>query len=140
MREVHEGADIIDSRDVIARIAELEDERDLHEEEREERREAGEEDDSLPWDEEEPDDAEELETLKKLADEAEGCSDWSHGEALIADHYFEDYARELAEDIGAVSNSDQWPGRCIDWKQAAEELQMDYTSVEYGSTTYWIRS
>ncbi len=141
MAEVHEGADIIDSRDVIARISELEDERDFHEEGRKEAMEGGlDEADALPWAEEEPDDAEELETLKKLAAEGEGCSDWSHGEGLIADHYFETYAQELAEDIGAMPDTSAWPGRCIDWEQAARELQMDYTSVEYGSTTYWIRS
>lgn len=26
------------------------------------------------------------------------------------------------------------------WERAASELQMDYTSVEFGDVTYWIRS
>ena len=28
----------------------------------------------------------------------------------------------------------------IDWAQAAHELQMDYTSVDFDGVTYWIRS
>ena len=47
---------------------------------------------------------------------------------LIRDSYSEDYAQELAEDNGAISSSDaSWPNTCVDWKQAARELQMDYT-------------
>ena len=141
MSEVHEGADIIDSRDVISRIGELEQEQEDHDDERREALEGDPEGDhGLPWDEEYPDEAEELTALNALADAAGGCADWAHGEALISDDYFETYARELAEDIGGLHDSDRWPGSCIDWKQAAEELQQDYTSVEYGDTTYWIRS
>lgn len=124
-------ADIIDSRDVIARIDELE----------------GECDDLYPdgWDddtEESEDDMGELSELRillSLQDEA-GGGDWSYGEALIRDTYFKDYARQLAEDIGALENTDAWPGRCIDWDQAAEELQQDYTSVDYDGVEYWIRA
>lgn len=44
----------------------------------------------------------ELKVLKALESEAEGYSgDWQYGATLIRDSYFEDYARELAEDIGA---------------------------------------
>jgi hypothetical protein len=66
--------------------------------------------------------------------------DWRHGEALILDSHFENYARELAEDIGMVDKSDQWPNRCIDWEQAAEELKQDYSSFEIDGYTYWMRS
>lgn len=67
-------------------------------------------------------------------------SEWRHGETLIADGYFEDYARELADDIGAVKGSKAWPLTCIDWEKAARELQMDYTSVSYQGKDYWFRS
>jgi hypothetical protein len=74
------------------------------------------------------DDLIELEILTKLAEDAEGyCSDWEYGEVLIRDSYFEDYARELAELA------------CIDWEQAAKELQYDYTSVDFDGVTYWLR-
>jgi hypothetical protein len=29
--------------------------------------------------------------------------------------------------------------RCIDWNEAASELQMDYTAVEFDGVTYWVR-
>ena len=62
-----------------------------------------------------------------------------HGETLIRDTYFEDYARELAEDIGAINRDASWPNNCIDWEEAASQLQQDYFSVEYGDVIYWIR-
>src|SRR5438067_2318189 len=49
---------------------------------------------------------------------------------FIADYNFEDYAQELAEDIGAIGRDNQWPVTCIDWDRAASELQYDYASVE----------
>lgn len=117
--------DLIDSREVIARIEELTDERDAAID-------AGEDFDE--------DSAKELAALEALASEAEGyCSDWKYGETLIRDSYFRDYAMQLAEDIGAMKDNAQWPHTCIDWDQAARELQMDYTAVEFDGVTYWTR-
>lgn len=85
--------------------------------------------------------AQELIALRALAEEAEGYApDWRHGEALIRDSYFEDYARDLAEDIGAINRDTSWPHTCIDWEKAASDLQHDYTSVDFDGVTYWIRS
>lgn len=66
-------------------------------------------------------------------------SEWKHGLALIADSYFEQYAREFAEDIGVISGDERWPATCIDWEKAASELQMDYSSVDFDGETYWHR-
>jgi hypothetical protein len=120
--------DIIDSCDVIARIEELESERDDAQEESESA--------LVSWLDE---NATELNALLSLADEASDYApDWHQGETLIRDSYFKNYAIELAEDCGApISN--EWPMRCIDWDQAARELQMDYTSVDFDGVTYWIR-
>lgn len=58
---------------------------------------------------------------------------------LIAEWHFEDYARELAEDLGSgVSN--EWPATHIDWEAAAEALQQDYMRIEFGGNTYYIRA
>jgi hypothetical protein len=122
--------DINDSREVMARITELEGERDDYRDNAQF---------TMQWAEEYPDDAEELAALTALAEGAEGYSDWQHGATLIRDSYFEDYAREFAEDIGALENCGQWPATCIDWERAARELQMDYTAVEFGDVTYWVR-
>lgn len=86
-------------------------------------------------------DAQEYETLKALAAECVGYApDWQYGETLIRDSYFKEYAQQLAEDIGAIGSNVTWPLCCIDWDQAAEELKLDYTAVDYGGVTYWIRS
>lgn len=87
------------------------------------------------WDEETE---REWRQLKELESDA-GSREWSHGLGFIRDSYFETYAREFAEDIGAMANCDQWPATCIDWEQAALELQADYSSVELDGTTYWYR-
>lgn len=140
--------DIIDSRDVIARIEELEDERTMFAEDAEhEAVESGEskEDAAIAgitayaeWDE--SDNGQELAALESLAAEAEGYApDWNHGESLIRDSWFQTYAEELADDIGAIDRNAKWPCNHINWKQAAEELQQDYTSVDFDGVTYWIR-
>lgn len=121
--------DVINSRDVIARIEHL---RQL--------REPGPVD--LGDDNETDQDTlfAELAALEALQEKAEGyAADWQHGEALIRDSYFKRYAMELASDLGAVPADAAWPLTCIDWERAARELQMDYTSVEFGGVTYWVR-
>jgi hypothetical protein len=58
---------------------------------------------------------------------------------FIADHYFETYARDLADDIGAIQRDQSWPYTCIDWTKAADELQSDYSAIEIDGQTYWYR-
>lgn len=109
--------DIIDSRDVIARIDDLKDRDDLSDAEQHE-----------------------LAALRALTEEVEGyAEDWRFGAALIRDSYFEEHARELAEEIGLVAPSLDWPLNCIDWKKAARELQMDYFAFEFDGVPYWAR-
>ena len=148
--------DIIDSRDVIARIEELEAEREALQttvyewenaigdtDEEDEKQAAAEklgraEIDLEKWDA--SDAADELRILKALADEASGyAADWHYGETLIRDSYFKDYAMQLADDIGAIDLNASWPMTCIDWDQAASELKMDYSAVDFDGVTYWIR-
>jgi hypothetical protein len=164
-REISENDDIIDSRDIIKRIEELESELDDAREKlsdavesaqesldaADEEEKAGCEDDlkvaqaelqtfddgaGSGYSEEQA----ELKSLKDLADQGEGCADWSCGETLINESYFQDYAQQLAEDIGAMKDSDSWPYTCIDWEQAANELLQDYTSLDFNGTTFYIRS
>ena len=147
---------IIYSRDVIARIEELETERaalqkTVYEwenaigdtDEEDEKQAAAEElgraeIDLEEWDA--SDAADELRILRALADEASGyAADWYDGETLIRDSYFTYYAMQLAEDIGAIDRNAVWPNTYIDWDQAASELQMDYSAVDFDGVTYWIR-
>lgn len=85
------------------------------------------------------DEAEELATLMAFADEAEATPDWIHGETLIRESYFEDYARDLADDIGAIKSDAGWPNSFIDWEAAAEALKQDYGSAEFDGVTYLFR-
>jgi hypothetical protein len=121
-REISNYDDVIDSRDVIERIAELE----LK----------AEDGDALL----DQDERIELAALVELAREGEQAApDWFHGETLIRDSYFVEYTQELAEDIGAIDSNANWPNTCIDWEQAARELRMDYTPIEFDGVTYWVR-
>jgi len=76
--------------------------------------------------------------LEDLASEGETLEDWHYGVTLIRDSYFIDYARQFATACGRGRVA-QWPATCIDWNQAAAELQMDYTPVEFDGVTYWAR-
>jgi len=90
------------------------------------------------WDESE--EAEELKDLVELNDMCENESDWSYGAQLIHDSVFEDYAKQFAEDLGLLENCNKWPATCIDWTQAADELKQDYTTIEWGDETYYLRA
>jgi cell fate (sporulation/competence/biofilm development) regulator YmcA (YheA/YmcA/DUF963 family) len=156
--EISNNQDVIDSRDIIARIEELESEQEDFQGSLEEAKEELESlDEDATGDEKfekkeavkeaeqalkefENDYGEELAALKSIADECEDYGDWSYGETLIREDYFEDYARELAEDIGAIPKDSKWPCTCIDWEAAAEELKVDYTSVDFNGVTYYMRA
>jgi antirestriction protein len=113
-------ADIIDVRDIIARVEELEDNAN-------------------------PDVIAEhaqlcaiLEELKGLGGDEQWEGHW-YPVTLIRDSHFRTYAEELADDIDAVPKNAQWPLNCIDWEQAARELQWDYSAVDIDGATYWYR-
>jgi hypothetical protein len=137
--------DVIDSRDIIARIEELESGlQEGYDKEESEDKPTFEDwldeiicngDYDFPVD-----DAKEYQILKSLADEAEGSPDWTYGETLIRESYFEDYARELAEDIGAIDPKANWPLNHIDWEAAADELKGDYMEVDFDGVSYYIRA
>lgn len=120
MNEPSNRNDVIDSRDIIERIEELD-----------ELREEGQADD---------DDLAELEGLRELAEECAGSPDWEHGETLIRATYWVEYAQQLADDCGMVPSGLGWPVRHIDWEAAAEELRIDYSEVDYDGVPYYIRS
>lgn len=130
------SADVIDVRDIIARVLELRDERDEYNEK------MGSPD---AWDGVPDGEPEELAMLEDILSELAGYGgdeefegDW-YPVQLIAESYFQEYAQDLAEDCGMVDTNARWPMNCIDWKQAACELQMDYTYILIHGTTYWYR-
>lgn len=132
---------VIDSRDVIEAIEELESQL-------EELPASGTEPDS----DERADLIDELAPLKAFAVQASEVSDWPYGEQFVRDDYFEDFARQLAEDcagdrtesemIRNDGRGEHWPFTfcTIDWEAAAEALKGDYTPYEFDGVTYWARA
>lgn len=108
--------DVIDSRSIIERIGELENNEERGTEEQVE-----------------------LDTLLKLQEDAEGYSpDWQYGSTLIRYSYFTEYCQELLEDIGDLPKD--FPHYIeIDWEKTADNLKVDYTEVDYDGVTYLIR-
>lgn len=163
--EISNTANVIDSRDIIERIEYLESEREGLTDEVDKAQEALDDLDGDDFEEvsafeeaeqaakdelataqanvkdwDESDEGQELAKLKAFAEEAEGyAEDWRHGATLIHEDYFEDYARDLAAEGDYDMKNEQWPYTCIDWAKAAEELQQDYTSVDFDGETYWVR-
>lgn len=125
--EITNTDSIIDSRDVSERIDYLKEAQDAAE--------ADGPDALAEW--QDGDEAEELARLRALED-AVSSSEWRHGLTLIHENYFEDHARELAEDIhGNEIRNESWPFDYIDWEAAAAALQSDYSCVDFDGETYW---
>lgn len=116
------GEDVFGVRDVIARYEEIEQEI---------------EDENLENQEE----FEELETLLKELAGNGGDEKWRdewYPVTMIKDDYFEDYCQELLEDIGDIPRD--FPHYIvIDWGKTCENIQQDYSEVEFGDYTYLYR-
>ncbi|MEM7200244.1 MAG: hypothetical protein AAF628_08275 [Planctomycetota bacterium] len=140
MNAISNMDDVIDSRDVIERIEEL---REIRDDWIDEVVENGGEFDMAPevdWHNAHTDEGCELDALEALAAEGEDyAADWVHGEALVRDSYFEEYAEQLAEDCGLIDSNVTWPNNCIDWTRAAQHLQYDYSAIDFDGVTYWVR-
>jgi len=83
------------------------------------------------------DEMQELEEIENIEGYA---ADFTHGTEMIPIRDFEEYAEELASEIGAIDRDAKWPLSHIDWKAAAEELAQDYTEVSYLGIDYYVRS
>ena len=124
-------ADIIDAEDVLKLLDELEGMLDDP---------AGDPGQVNEGDDEPALDDDQQATLRELRKVREELARAADSGPMIADSYFETYARELAEDIGAIDPKATWPVNYIDWTAAAEALQTEYTSVEIDGCTFWYRA
>lgn len=95
--------------------------------------------------EQDEDDKAELALLESLLDDLKGYGgdhqwegDW-YPQTLIRRSHFRAYAEELANDIGAVNSEAGWPANCIDWDKAAQQLEIDYSEVDYDGVEYLYR-
>lgn len=111
---------VIDSRDIIERIEELE---ELI---------AGEStgDEFLEY-------TTEYDLLSSLAEEcSDYASDWEYGETLIHEDYFEQYMDEMVRDCGYLPKDiPDWISISVDY----DALKQDYTEVDFDGETYYIR-
>ena len=117
------AADIIDVRDIIARVEELEPQVDT----------IGEGEHIAEWN-----------MLTRILHELNGYGgdeqwrgDW-YPVTLIDDAYFVDYVQDMLADCGVVPRD--LPHYIeIDWRATARNVQTDYSSVEIDGRTYWYR-
>jgi len=125
------SADYIDSRDVLAVFEPLED-RDFDPDDPPE---------LFPDDPLDDDEREEMESLRELLSAMESASADSARDGIIAynEKYFEEYAKEFASDIGAISDDAGWPASFIDWEAAANALKQDYSEFEWDGATWLTR-
>ena len=133
--------DTIDSRDVIARIEELEDKFNEYNEDMIEA--AHVEGRKIP----DPltiedwadlfEEGEELQELKVLAAQGEDYApDWKYGALLIHEDYFETAMDEMLEDCGDIPRDlPSWMTITYDY----DALKMDYTTIDFDGQTYYIR-
>ena len=118
------SADIIDVRDIIARVEELEPDVES----------IGEGDIIAEWKAL----TAILADLQGMGGDEQWRGNW-YPITLIRDSYFRTYAEELADDCGMIPRDAAWPLTCIDWEQAARELRYDYSGVDIDGVTYWTR-
>lgn len=120
--EITNDMDVIDSRDIIERIEELESfiEDNVNENS----------DDITEW-------KEELRILAELAEEGEQYSpDWEYGSTLIHEDYFEEYMDEMIQDCYDLPKDlPFWMTVTYDYNA----LKMDYTEIDFNGETYYIR-
>jgi hypothetical protein len=159
MRDISSNDDMVDVRDLIERFEELETEHEdlvdaldsarenmeaieegdeALEEAKEEFKEKEEE--LKTWEEENG----EFKELKELLEDLCGNGgdhqwrgDW-YPSSLINDSYFTEAMQDLVVDIGDLPKD--IPSYLeIDWEKTANNLQQDYSSVEWEGTTFWYR-
>lgn len=136
MKKISNEEDVLDTRDILERIEELEREKDLPQNLA-----------LVDW--YETDEGKELLILRKLIEECEEySSEVSDGAALIRDTYFKDYCKELAEECGYITKIQvsDFPKKEIDnplfnhinWDSWANDVRYDYSEVDFDGVPYWI--
>lgn len=125
-----QAEDVIDSRDIIARIDEMELEYGPED---------GDSIDTIHLGKMDDDERFEYAALLDLRDAVnEISSEWDDGVTLIHEDYFEAYVEELVTDCGYLS-TDLPDFIKIDWAETADNIRVDYSSVTLNGNDYWVR-
>lgn len=129
---------VIDSRDIIERLKELE--QDIIDACGKDAGDFGAVETWLEYAESENVEAvEEYRSLYKLQEQCEDYSEWEHGELLIHSSHWIDYVEELLTDCGDLPRDIPWY-ISIDWVKTADNIEMDYAIVDFDGEEYLIRS
>lgn len=122
------SADVIDVRDIIARVEELANDLTTYSAEAHANPELAAEHAAL---------CAILADIKGLGGDEQWEGDW-YPVTLIRDSYFVEYVVELCDDIGAIPKDfPHWIE--IDFERTARNVRMDYSSVDIDGVTYWTR-
>ena len=84
--------------------------------------------------------AEEFDTLNSIKEDWGDNSSFKDGILFVREDCFADYAEELAYDLGYINDDlPYWISAHIDWQAVADDLLVDYQSIELDGTTYYGR-
>lgn len=143
MEALDNWADIVDSRNIVDRVNELQDQQMAHHEDQEDQ----DPDDRVPWSAVDPDAADELRELEELLAQLRnvGGDTPEGGQALIRENYLSDYVKELYMEctdrdlLKRVTEQLEGPWKHVDWAAVAEDERSDYTEVTWAGVTYYVR-
>jgi hypothetical protein len=117
MEPITNDMDMIDSRDIINRVKEIDDD-------------ICDGDTSCIG---------EMESLNSIIDQAEGCGDFESGGGLINEDYFTEYCQELCEDCGDIPEGlPRYIKNHIDWDGVARGMKQDYTEIDFDGVSYFM--
>lgn len=83
----------------------------------------------------------ELETYTKFAQQFQDyAEDYHYGTEAIHETYFNAYVENLVYDTGMINEDlPSWLEYNIDWEGVADDFKHDYTAIEFGDETYYVR-
>lgn len=125
---IDSSSNVLDSREIIDRLEELQSDRS-------EIAELG-EIELNRWNETH---GEEMAMLEDLDNEGrQYSSDWEYGETLVNAGYWTEYVKELLADCGDLPKT--IPSYVvIDWEATADNIKADYTELDFDGETFYIR-
>ncbi len=68
----------------------------------------------------------------------EECENYAYGSTLINESQFQEHCKELAYDCGDVQR-DGIMSAYIDWERFAEDCKVDYTTITFRGTDFYVQ-
>ena len=75
--------------------------------------------------------------LETEAEDWESFAEELNGETAIHEDEFPTYAEQMVRECYHEVDWNAWPYKCIDWKDVADELMLDYTDFDLQGETYY---